>query len=65
MTIPDVGRCLGSGQPPSEGTEEPSATGRTTGRCVVCSGRFDVEGGRLVEHGSAPDSERESGQHDS
>jgi hypothetical protein len=59
MTIPDVGRCLGSGEPPREGTEQAEG-GRTTGVCVVCSGRFEVADGRVVSHEVAPDDERES-----
>jgi hypothetical protein len=59
MTIPDVGRCLGSGEPPREGTEREDS-GRATGVCVACSGRFEVERGKVVEHASAPADERES-----
>jgi hypothetical protein len=59
MTIPDVGRCLGSGEAPREGSEESTASGRS-GVCVTCSGRFEVRNGRLVEHESAPADERES-----
>ena len=33
--------------------------GHTTGVCVVCSGRFDVDDGRLVAHATAADDERE------
>jgi hypothetical protein len=59
MTIPYVGRCLGSGELPREGTEE-TAGERTTGVGVTCSGRFEVEDGRIVAHETAPDDERES-----
>jgi hypothetical protein len=59
MTIPDIGRCLGSGQPPREGTEQPYRGG-TTGVCVTCSGRFNVEDGRVVAHETAADDERET-----
>jgi hypothetical protein len=58
MTIPDVGRCLGSGKPPREGTEEMEVSG-TSGLCVACSARFELEDGRLVEHASAREDERE------
>jgi hypothetical protein len=58
MTIPDVGRCLGSGEPPREGTEQTEGE-RTTGVCVACSGRFAVEDGRVVSHEVAPEDERE------
>jgi hypothetical protein len=59
MTIVDVGRCLGSGEPPTEGSER-AEHGRTTGVCVACAGRFDVEDGRLVAHATAPANEREA-----
>ena len=59
MTIPYVGRCLGSGKPPREGTEK-SSGGSTTGVCVTCSGRFGVENGALAEHETAPEDEREA-----
>jgi hypothetical protein len=58
VTIPYVGRCLGSDQPPREGTEQ-SYRGGTTGVCVACSGRFAVEDGRVVAHETAADDERE------
>ena len=58
MTIPDVGHCLGSGEPPREGTEQTERE-RRTGICVACSGRFDLEDGRIVSHHAAPDEERE------
>ena len=61
MTILDVGRCLGSGEAPREGTEETADRGRTTGVCMTCSGRFEVEeDGRLVAHATAAADERES-----
>ena len=59
MTIPYVGRCLGSGKAPREGTEE-SHAGGTSGVCVACSCRFDVENGTVVEHETAPEDEREA-----
>jgi hypothetical protein len=59
MTIPDVGRCIGSGQAPRVGTER-EESGDASGVCVACSGRFAVERGKLVEHESAPEDERES-----
>jgi hypothetical protein len=59
MTIPYVGRCLGSGQPPREGTEQ-SYRGGKTGVCVTCSGRFRVENGAIAEHETAAEDERES-----
>jgi hypothetical protein len=58
MTIPDVGRCLGSGEPAREGTER-TEDGATTGVCVACGGRFDVDDGRVVAHETAQDDERE------
>ena len=59
MTIPYVGRCLGSDEPPREGTEQ-AYHGTMTGVCVACSGRFIVEDGRVVAHETAQDDERES-----
>lgn len=59
VTIPDMGRCLGSGKPPREGTEEIGA-GSTTGVCVACSGRFPLEDGTVVAHETAGDDEREA-----
>lgn len=59
MTIPYVGRCLGSGEPPRDGTSEGEAHGQRTGVCVACSGRFELRDGRVVEHETAPDDERE------
>jgi hypothetical protein len=58
MTIPDVGRCLGSGKLPLGGTEEQEGS-RASGVCGTCSGRFDLENGLLVEHEAAGDDERE------
>jgi len=58
MTILDVGRCLGSGEAPREGSET-TDEGQATGVCVVCSGRFGVEDGRVVTHATAADDERE------
>jgi hypothetical protein len=62
MTIPDIGRCLGSGEPPREDTEQ-NVAGGVSGVCVVCSGRFEVVDGRIVEHETAQDDEREGGAH--
>ena len=59
MTVPYVGRCLGSGKPPREGTEA-SRAGGTSGICVACSGRFDLDDGTIVEHETASEDERES-----
>jgi hypothetical protein len=59
VTIPYVGRCLGSGKPPRAGTEK-SKAGGMSGVCVVCSGRFDVKNGTVVEHETASEDERES-----
>jgi hypothetical protein len=59
MTILDVGRCLGSGEAPREGSEK-TEDGVTSGVCVSCSGRFDVEDGRLVPHAAAAENEREA-----
>jgi hypothetical protein len=59
MTIPYVGRCLGSGEPARAGSIE--RTGKEqTGVCVACSGRFDLQDGRVVEHETAEAGERES-----
>lgn len=58
MTIPYTGRCLGSGKPPREGTEESRESG-TSGVCLVCSGRFDLDDGSMAEHETAPEDERE------
>ena len=60
MTIPYVGRCLGSGEPPRDGTSGGEEPGEQTGVCVACSGRFELRDGRVVEHETAPDDERES-----
>jgi hypothetical protein len=59
VTIPDMGRCLGSGKPPREGTEETAADG-TTGVCVACSGRVPLEDGTIVAHEAAGDDDREA-----
>ena len=59
VTIPYVGRCLGSGKPARESTEEARGAG-TSGVCVACSGRFDIKNGTIVEHETAPEDERES-----
>ncbi len=59
MTIPYVGRCLGSGQRPLQGSEE-TQDNITSGVCVACSGRFVVEGGVILEHETVPADERES-----
>ncbi len=59
VTIPYVGRCLGSGKPPREGSDK-SQAGGTSGVCVACSGRFDLDNGAIVEHETAPEDERES-----
>ena len=59
MTFPYVGRCLGSRKPPRDGTEEPYRGG-TTGVCVACSGRFEIQSGTIIEHETAPEDKRES-----
>jgi hypothetical protein len=59
MTIPDVGRCLGSGKPPREGSTH-TENGRTSGVCLACGGRFEVDDGSVVAHETAPDDEREA-----
>ena len=59
MTIPYVGRCLGSDEPPRKGTEE-TYRGQTTGVCVACSGRFIVDDGRVVAHETAQSDKREA-----
>jgi hypothetical protein len=59
MTIPDVGRCLGSGESPREGSEE-TTTSSSSGVCIACSGRFTVLDGRIVQHEAAPADERET-----
>lgn len=59
MTIPYVGRCLGSAGPPLEESRQVD-DGRETGICPACSGRFELHDGRLVAHETAPDDERES-----
>jgi hypothetical protein len=63
MTIPDVGRCLGSGKPPLEGSEE-DEDGRRTGLCGTCSGRFELEDGVLAHHEAAPAEDRDATQAD-
>ena len=59
MTIPDVGRCLGSGEPPRDGSVQVES-GSETGVCLACSGRFDIRNGRIVEHQTAAADEREA-----
>jgi hypothetical protein len=63
MTILDVGRCLGTGKPPLEGSEKRESE-RSTGICGTCSGRFDLDDGLLVPHEPAPGGERESREPD-
>jgi hypothetical protein len=58
MTIPYVGRCLGSGELPREESVE-TADRQQTGVCVACSGRFEIRDGKIVEHETAQDDERE------
>jgi hypothetical protein len=57
MTIPYVGRCLGSDKAPREGSEQTEGD-RTSGVCVTCSGRFEIEGGLVVAPETAPEDER-------
>jgi hypothetical protein len=59
MTIPYVGRCLGSGELPREESVQ-AAEGQETGVCVACSGRFEIRDGKIVEHETAQDDEREA-----
>jgi hypothetical protein len=59
MTIPDVGRCLGSGEPPRDESIK-RAEEHDTGVCVACSGRFEIRDGKIVEHETAQDAERET-----
>jgi hypothetical protein len=59
MTIPDVGRCMGSGEPPRAGSEETTKSS-TSGICVTCSGRFELHDGRIIEHEAAPADDREA-----
>jgi len=59
MTVPDVGRCMGSGEAPRESSVERVGE-HLTGVCVACSGRFEICGGEIVEHESAPADQRES-----
>jgi hypothetical protein len=61
MTIPYVGRCLGSGETAREGSIERDGE-RETGVCVACSGRFDVRGDRVAEHETASADDRESAE---
>ena len=58
MTILDVGRCLGSGELPRDHTEEREGES-ATGVCVACSGRFELQDGRIVAHETAPANARE------
>lgn len=59
MTIPYVGRCLGSGELPREDSTE-RVGDHLTGVCVACSGRFELRDDKVMEHETAPDDERES-----
>jgi hypothetical protein len=59
MTIPYVGRCLGSGEPPRDESIK-RAEDHDTGVCVACSGRFEMRDGKIVEHETAGDDEREA-----
>jgi hypothetical protein len=61
MTIPYVGRCLGSAKPPLDGSEK-DENGRATGLCTACSGRFELDDGLLSEHETASEAEREQSQ---
>ena len=58
MTVPDVGRCLGSGESPRESSIE-RAGEHLTGMCAACSGRFETRGGKIVEHETLPADQRE------
>ena len=59
MTIPYVGRCIGSGEPPRDGSVHGKGDSET-GVCVACSGRFDLRAGVIVDHETAADDEREA-----
>ena len=59
MTIPYVGRCIGSGEPAREGSVE-GTDDSETGVCVACSGRFNLRSGVIVEHETATEDEREA-----
>jgi hypothetical protein len=59
MTIPDVGRCLGTGKPPLEGTKK-DEDGRRTGVCGTCSGRFDLDADVLAQHAAAEPEDRDA-----
>jgi hypothetical protein len=59
MTIPYVGRCVGSGARPIEGSERLGDDGQTTALCPACSARFPLRDGALPEHETAPEDERE------
>jgi hypothetical protein len=61
MTILDVGRCLGSGKPPLEGSTQDEDR-YSTGVCATCSGRFEVENGLIQQHEAAAPAEREAKQ---
>jgi hypothetical protein len=58
MTIPDVGRCMGSGKPPLEDSTQ-DEDGGSTGVCSTCSGRFDVANGLIEQHEAAAPEDRE------
>lgn len=57
MTIPDVGRCIGSGGPPVAGSTEEGAA-QATAICPACSGMFELRDGTMAEHAPAPEEER-------
>ena len=59
MTIPDVGRCIGSREAPRDGSVH-SEGASETGVCVACSGRFELRDGMIVEHKTAAADEREA-----
>src|SRR5438128_382531 len=45
------GSCTGTGQRAVEGSEDRDQSGRPTGVCPVCGGRFRLGGGALPNHG--------------
>jgi hypothetical protein len=50
-----AGSCTGTGTTPDPATIEPDASGRETGVCSDCNGRFRLGADRLLpNHGPAP-----------
>lgn len=61
MTIPYVGSCLGSAEPPRENTQMNEGAG-STGQSNTCSKRVELRDGLLEQHETASDAEREQSQ---